>query len=777
MTALDRNPYSANRHADPAIFQGYLESQAGTRLPGGWTLAEIARCLVKSFEGAPSYWIVGDRKLGKTSFLIKLQSLLTTPSVQRPATHRIPFPIYICCREYDSLADFYRGVLERAAAVLETSGTSPKLADLELFSQDGFPLPDFELVDLLRQDLFSLFAERVPSRFRVVLLIDHLEDALERGWAAPLFAHLRALLTDASRDAGIGRETLSVAIAGCRSAVEPWDAAGLLDLLEEIPLRTLAENEVWTLVSHPSPIQLELAWSRRIHEATAGHPWLVQFIMETFVRSFQVQDDLDENFESMVTTRFQRDPERVAILREWLDSLSPEGIKVLAHLALDHPPSSIAELSAATGLSERSVEKHLQHMIDLGIVFKPRFQKSERYVLGSMFRHWFLAHTGGQVFLNEIESLRKRVAAREERKQSSGQPFSLLVTLGPDVIVADGRWAQVSRVDDNRLSKRLDALVDRAQTAQTPRDLFYLADDLVDAIRQSEWREVWNDYSAHIDPRTFVLQLADARLLGFPVEILRLRDGENFLGLEAPVYKEMTGGIRRALSYRWNCSPFAAGDPLNVLLVGSNFGDLPLVDQELIDICKILQTGGEGALQIGKIVALTDMREALPGNVRTLSATATNFRRALRGELEEEFHLLHYSGHFISKEQGRSAGFLFGHEGRTELFNLTMLENALERTKLRLAFLSSCKSGAHESDQLAYHLGAAHTALRRGVPAVIGMRWPITDDDALLISQAFYLSLAGGRSPEDALWKARREVKANLGDDSILWAAPVMLTC
>jgi hypothetical protein len=773
------NVYSSERPASPDIFQGYSEKQ-----PGTWNLEEVTSCFLQITGVAPSFWIAGERKLGKTSFLLKLESRLLAP---RSGGRRGAIPLYIGCQEHPSLLSFYRGLLARARTLFRDL-PSEDLSLPNAATDDA--LSESELLDLLAHDLASVLDHLSSARgrpLRLVLLIDDME-AVERSWGPSLFHHLRAILTQppcTSYDYELLPENMSVVVAGCRGMQKNLTFAGLTDVLEEISLRPLITAEVGALITSSRRSPLEPSrWLSPIYKATAGHPWLVQFIMEQFVSTHQEDpEELARNFETITTTRFQKEAARSRICRQWLESLSEEGVKVLAHLALDPHSDPAKDLLQRTGLSVKEVDKYLQQMAELGIIFKPLF--GDRYGLGEIFKSWFLEHTGGKVFLDEIEFLQRQAASLKAQASESGQPFTLFASTEPEVLLADGfngRKVQLQNFKD--AVRRLER---QSRRAEEVADLDDIAEKLQSHLKQRDWEEVWKDYARRMQAEgekpTLVFRFSDEELLEFPVEMLKC-DGE-FLGLTAPVYKEFLSADREP-AYRVSGNHFPVDTPLNVLLVASSSGGeyegrryspLPRTEEELIEIVKILTgAAAESELPIGKIVALTEGKAELPERAERHPLSAENFARALRGDLNTQFHLLHYSGHYILNDREEGAGLLFRGDRGMVFFNLSHLRNALDRRKLKLAFFSACKSGQYEAQRSAYHLGIAHTTLRCGVPVVIGMRWIIGDDEAFTISTTFYRELAKSGRPELALWQTRRTVQADEGEGSILWAAPIMLT-
>jgi hypothetical protein len=788
-----RNPYSATRHAGKDVFV-----QAAERQLGAWRPVDIADCWAPGAGGAPSFWIAGERQAGKTSFLLWLEHLLLT---RRPPAGfaGLALPLYVCCKERLSLHDFYAALFRRAELVLREAVPQHAIGGLGEEIRGGelwMPSPGetapaepelFELAGVALARLGARLAGDGGRGVRLVLLVDHPDAAGDSAWIPALFAHLRALLTHGLPPAEAGSTppaTLAVALAGGRELAVMDAGPRLLDVLEEVALRPLAWPEVRALVTEPLDLQLDNDWVDRIYRATGGHPWLVQYVMERAVNDCHGEPRLLEHqFDSIITDLFQRDGGRTQVLQAWLERLPDRGAEILSHLALDGLREPDRDLARRIPLPARDLDDRLRRMVELGVVFKPAFQAGDRYALTGIFESWFLEHTGGRVFLEEIQR-RDRERAPAGEREGGGKPFHLLLSAQPALGVAEGFYS-CFYLPPPGLAESIDALRYRALIAKTERELDLLARDLARDCGQAQWTEVWNHYLQEMkgkDPRC-ILRIEDPRLYDFPIELMRY--GGQFLGLEMPVFKELMG-FRVDPDYHLSAGCFPPGQTLNLLLVASSFAECPFegrsypplegCEQEVSEIVRALEElAARGGLAIGRVVVLTNGKETLPAHVERRPATIGELGRALT-DRASGFHLFHYSGHYVATSaNGRGGLLLAGDAGGVQLFDFTNLQQCLRGTSLRLVFFNACRSAVHDTDPTAYYLGAASTALHCGVPVVIGNRWPIGDGDARLLGRSFYTALARCGSPEVALWEARLAVRAQTAQQSIVWAAPVML--
>ena len=141
--------------------------------------------------------------------------------------------------------------------------------------------------------------------------------------------------------------------------------------------------------------------------------------------------------------------------------------------------------------------------------------------------------------------------------------------------------------------------------------------------------------------------------------------------------------------------------------------------------------------------------------------------RALRSS---EYHVFHYIGH-SGFSQGASALWLEDAEGGEQAWPGNALGQKLgpHRT-LRLAVFNSCE-GARQS-ATDHFAGIAPSLIRKGIPAVIGMQFAITDAAAILFSKSFYEALADGEPVDRAVWVARNEIHESHND--VEWGTPVL---
>ncbi len=168
----------------------------------------------------------------------------------------------------------------------------------------------------------------------------------------------------------------------------------------------------------------------------------------------------------------------------------------------------------------------------------------------------------------------------------------------------------------------------------------------------------------------------------------------------------------------------------------------------------------------------------------TQASTADGFRFALTllpdpvtaASLEEAlsapFELFQFSGHSVTRTllDGTAAVgvAVAAPDGRSQLLPPDRLAKMLQAASVRVAFLNVCSppgvAGADRLTLVAELAGA-------GIPAVIGMQFPVEDSHAIAFSKGLYSALAAGLSLDEAVSLGRRRMH-ELGI-LINWGAPV----
>jgi formylglycine-generating enzyme required for sulfatase activity len=250
------------------------------------------------------------------------------------------------------------------------------------------------------------------------------------------------------------------------------------------------------------------------------------------------------------------------------------------------------------------------------------------------------------------------------------------------------------------------------------------------------------------------LRLAHApELASLPWEYLY--DGRDFLALS-----EMTPVVRY-LDLQDRPRPMKVTPPLRILVTISAPHDQPRLNMET-ERARVRE-----ALASLTASGLTDLDFAP-------DATLSTLRRALHRarSLGCPYHVWHYVGHGTYDEAQNASVLAFCDPANLSYpvggFQLGTLFSSYPQ--IRLVLLNACE-GARPDPQDPF-AGVAAALVERGVPAVIGMQFEISDEAASALAEGFYQALADGLPVDAAVTEARQAVF--FLPNWIEWATPVL---
>jgi len=226
--------------------------------------------------------------------------------------------------------------------------------------------------------------------------------------------------------------------------------------------------------------------------------------------------------------------------------------------------------------------------------------------------------------------------------------------------------------------------------------------------------------------------------------------GRGFLGLKYPVYRrthsvtsvgQATGRVQKAL--------IVAADPTQRLTE---------LDAEVDWLIGALETAG-----------LTQIDVCRPDDEAVSDPEA--IKQLLR---DGGYHLLHFTGHglFNDDDPALSKLILGRARERGKELTATALAEVARESDLILVFLSACEVGltAQQTEARPWkEAGIVDALTRAGVPATVGMRWEVGDQNSRALAQTFYTELLSGKPAERALTIARQAV-----EDQPDWANPIL---
>jgi hypothetical protein len=263
----------------------------------------------------------------------------------------------------------------------------------------------------------------------------------------------------------------------------------------------------------------------------------------------------------------------------------------------------------------------------------------------------------------------------------------------------------------------------------------------------------------------FQLEIRDPDLIALPWEIMQ-RDGQSAMSLSQDLLFSRTTSEVEPLPY------LRADQALNILLVlGAD--NLQLQQETVILGADNLQLQQEAvilaqALAHGSPIGSNSQAYA-PCMVKTLLQPSP---QELIQELDTKvYNVLFYAGHGLPDPNG---GLLFLQSGMT--LNGIELAQVLTRTGVKLAVFNACWGAqpAAVNHQAIPHSSLAEVLIRHGVPAVLGMRDQINDQESHSFIQAFAQALRSRKSIDEAVAEARQELLTIYKFNQPAWTLPVL---
>jgi hypothetical protein len=305
----------------------------------------------------------------------------------------------------------------------------------------------------------------------------------------------------------------------------------------------------------------------------------------------------------------------------------------------------------------------------------------------------------------------------------------------------------------------------RFQIKETGRTLF---EELI--LNRPEIAKAYHRAVAH-DRQTTLALHAPRHYLRFPFEALYGEDEGGYLCLKYPMYRMVSGCFfdKPRLSLPSRSQNKSKAKPPRALVVASNTWSaqappIPEVEREAKEVSQLLARRGFDVCML-----LTD--EATEQRVRNELA---------RGD----YLLFHYAGHGAYNPDSPEKGGLYfwdGPQGKSGVIKLaaSQLADLAQGTPLSFAYLSNCW-GSHTAPPVKLldddFLGVMDGLVMGGVPAVLGFRWPVSDNGARLLAHAFYSTWLGEEKRLDkALCQARGAVADQMGLDERAWFSPILV--
>jgi hypothetical protein len=138
------------------------------------------------------------------------------------------------------------------------------------------------------------------------------------------------------------------------------------------------------------------------------------------------------------------------------------------------------------------------------------------------------------------------------------------------------------------------------------------------------------------------------------------------------------------------------------------------------------------------------------------------------------WHIFHFIGHAIPDEAGGQSVLLLADDsGDASPLGATQLGRLLaDHRTLRLALLNACQ-GARGQAGRGIFSSIASVLVQRGLPAVLAMQYPITDEAAIEFTTSFYRALVASLPIDAAVSEARKAISLAI-PESMEWGTPVL---
>ena len=139
---------------------------------------------------------------------------------------------------------------------------------------------------------------------------------------------------------------------------------------------------------------------------------------------------------------------------------------------------------------------------------------------------------------------------------------------------------------------------------------------------------------------------------------------------------------------------------------------------------------------------------------------------------QEDYHVLHYMGHGDFDADRGGMLLLENEDGSAHLVSATDFAAWLHDEPLRLVFLNACSTGATPERSGPHpYTGVAAALINNGVPAVVAMQFPISDQAAIDFARTFYFRISQGLPVDAAAAEGRKALYSNEASE---WITPVL---
>jgi hypothetical protein len=182
---------------------------------------------------------------------------------------------------------------------------------------------------------------------------------------------------------------------------------------------------------------------------------------------------------------------------------------------------------------------------------------------------------------------------------------------------------------------------------------------------------------------------------------------------------------------------------------------------------------GVPPLKLANEVKAIEKAWSSPGVAEVVSLRHATLERLREELLSQRINVLHFMGHGdFDSRTGEGVLILENERGQPHPVSGAALADQLrDCSSLQLVFLNACRTA--QAAAPGPFSGVSTALLQAGVPAVLAMQFPISDDAALAFSEVVYRRLAAGDSIDEAVAEGRLAIRRRL-PDSMEWGTPVL---
>lgn len=388
-------------------------------------IADIRDRLVKG----ESFAVVGGRRLGKTTFLRRLEQEIKQHSP------------YLLAVYIDAQAMPY----------VENSDEAFNWIRTYIGREIG--------LDLEGADRFGEWITRLVEnthRLRLVLIIDEFDAFSEYAWCHTFFDNLRALIHNTP---GVS-DRLCVVLAGVRilHTLLIRQGSPLANVLSWKYLSLFNEEDTKRLVNEPTQGRFPPELSEIVWRNTGGHPFLIQFLMHHLCAS-RTETAFDEVL-NQAERRF-REEHDIIFKQWWFDHIGERERKIYRAIARG---MTIEEIAQRLGYKPGDVQESLKVLSYIGLVRKA---DGDYNLIGLIFNKWLqendieVEQTGQQISggasLHELfDELEKKLRYFVTRRLEEIGALSSLYKIFPEQVAnANKRYSEEHKMTESCPPERI----------------------------------------------------------------------------------------------------------------------------------------------------------------------------------------------------------------------------------------------------------------------------------------------------------------------------------